>query len=297
MKRDTWKRNHILAALPLSFVVLAAWSAAQAPPPAPAPGATTPPKRVGGFVPGQKREPEDPATVARGKTLYEINCRGCHGPDLRGGDMGGPNLLRSPAALSDQHGEQIVPIIQGSRQKSGMPAINISPEDAQAVAAYVRTVIGGIGVQGKPPGEGAEDPDIIVGNAAEGKAYFDAKCSSCHSVTNDLKGLASRITDQKKLQSTWVAGGRETDELSPARTPTAEVKLNSGQTLSGLVVHIDDFLVTLKLADGSVRSIVRSGPEDPKITIHDPMQKHREMLSDYTDKDIHDVTAYLITLK
>jgi cytochrome c oxidase cbb3-type subunit 3 len=75
------------------------------------------------------------------------------------------------------------------------------------------------------------------------------------------------------------------------------VKLNSGQTLSGLVAHIDDFLVTLKLADGSERSIVRSGPEDPKITIHDPMQKHREMLSEYTDKDIHDVTAYLITLK
>ena len=286
----------MLAALPLSLVVFAVWSTAQAPP-APSRGTPAAPKRVGGFVPGQKREAENPATVARGKTLFEINCRSCHGPDLRGGDMGGPNLLRSPAALSDQHGEQIVPIIQGSRQKSGMPAINISPEDAQAVAAYVRTIIGGIGSQGRPPGEGGADPDIIVGNAEEGKAYFNTKCSSCHSVTGDLKGYASRITDQKKLQSTWVAGGRESDELSPARIPTAEAKLSSGETLSGQLVYIDDFLVTLKFADGGERSIVRSSPDNPKITIHDPMQKHRELLSEYTDKDIHDVTAYLITLK
>src|SRR5262249_27691061 len=76
-------------------------------------------QREGGFVPGQKRAPSDPAQVARGKTLYGVNCRSCHGPDLRGGDMGGPNLLRSQAALSDLDGELIVPIIQGSRKNMG----------------------------------------------------------------------------------------------------------------------------------------------------------------------------------
>ena len=75
-----------------------------------------PQQPVGGFVPGQKRPPIDPAVVARGKTLYGINCKGCHGADLRGGDMGGPNLLRSQVALSDRDGESIVPIIQGGRQ-------------------------------------------------------------------------------------------------------------------------------------------------------------------------------------
>src|SRR5205085_12690780 len=79
--------------------------------------------RAGGFVPGQQRRPEDPAQVARGKTLYGINCTGCHGADLRGGDMGGPNLLRSQLALSDKEGELIVPIIEGSRQNNGMPAV------------------------------------------------------------------------------------------------------------------------------------------------------------------------------
>jgi cytochrome c oxidase cbb3-type subunit III len=279
-----------------------AWRQAPAPPPAQSsPSQPAPPARSerqeGGFVPGQKRAPEDPALVARGKTLYEINCRSCHGPDLRGGDMGGPNLLRSPAALSDQHGEAIIPIIQGARQKMGMPAINISATDAAAVAAYVRSVVGSIGVQGRPPSEGQTDPDIIVGNASRGKVYFDKKCSGCHSVTTDLKGLASRIPDQKTLQSTWVAGGRDTEDPVPARMPTADVTLPSGETVSGTVIHLDDFLITLQLPDGSQRSISRWSAAAPKIVLHDPLERHRELLHEMTDKDIHDVTAYLITLK
>src|SRR6516165_3315381 len=74
----------------------------------------------GGFVPGQQRPPGDPAQIERGKTLYGISCTGCHGADLRGGDLGGPNLLRSQVALSDRNGEAIIPIIQGSRKDAGM---------------------------------------------------------------------------------------------------------------------------------------------------------------------------------
>src|SRR5215467_1534837 len=108
----------------------------------------------GGFVPGQQRPPGDPAQIERGKALYGINCTGCHGADLRGGDMGGPNLLRSQAALSDKEGELIIPIIQGSRQSGGMPAINLPPDDAKAVAAYVRSIMETIGRQGTPPSVG-----------------------------------------------------------------------------------------------------------------------------------------------
>src|SRR5258708_29392008 len=97
-----------------------------------------PPRRQGGFVPGQRRAPEVRAVVERGKAVYGISCRGCHGADLRGGDMGGPNLLRSPLALADREGEKIVPVIQGSLQAGGMPAIPMSPADAKATAAYVR---------------------------------------------------------------------------------------------------------------------------------------------------------------
>src|SRR3954452_2072120 len=108
-------------------------------------------RRQGGFVPGQQRAPGDPAQIARGKALYGISCTGCHGADLRGGDMGGPNLLRSQLALSDREGELIEPVIQGSRQSAGMPAIPMSPADAKAVAAYVRSVLETIGRQGMPP--------------------------------------------------------------------------------------------------------------------------------------------------
>jgi len=249
------------------------------------------------FVPGQKRPPEDPAVVKRGKTLYEVNCRGCHGQDLRGGDMGGPNLLRSPVALTDQHGEQITPIIHGSRQKMGMPAIDISDPDALAVAAYVRTVIGSIGGQGKPPSEGHADPSILVGNAAEGKSYFDARCASCHSASGDMKAFVASAKDQKKMQSAWVEGGRRTGEISAKRTPTADVTLASGEKFSGFVLELDEFLITLQLSDGTVRSFDRVSATDPAVSIHDPLEKHREMLAQYTDKDIHDVTAYLETLK
>src|SRR5215467_11758078 len=105
-------------------------------------------RRPGGFVPGQQRAPGDPEQIARGKTLYGVHCTGCHGADLRGGDMGGPNLLRSQVALSDHDGELIVPVILGSRQSSGMPAISINNNDAKAVAAYVRSIEETIGRQG-----------------------------------------------------------------------------------------------------------------------------------------------------
>lgn len=287
-----FKRFLVAAALLGLLVGTADRGSAQAPPQAP--------RRAGGFVPGQKRAPEDPAQVARGKTLFDINCRACHGADLRGGDMGGPNLLRSPAALSDLNGEMIVPIIHGSRKDMGMPAIGLSDEDAKAVAAYVRSVIETIGVQGKPPSS-KEPPSILVGNAAEGKSYFAAKCASCHSATGDLQGIASKVSDPKILQNTWLAGERRERRGSPSQTeegptPTAIISLASGENVEGKLVKIDDFIVTVEQADGTIVSFRREG-DTPKVVIHDPLKAHRDMLPQYTDKDIHDVTAYLVTLK
>ena len=256
------------------------------------------------MVPGQKRTVEDPAVVARGKTLYEVSCRGCHGADLRGGDMGGPNLLRSPVALSDHDGELIVPIIQGARQNSGMPAIPMSPEDGKAVAAYVRSIVATIGVQGRPPATGKPAPSILVGDASAGQAYFAAKCAACHSPTGDLHGFAARFSDPKALQNTWVAGGSRMRRFGPPsptapnsrRTPIASVTLPSGERVEGPLLQIDDFLLTVGMADGTVRTFSRDG-DVPKVEVRDPMKVHRDLLAVYTDKDIHDVTAYLETLK
>jgi cytochrome c oxidase cbb3-type subunit 3 len=263
--------------------------------------------RAGGFVPGQQRPAGDPAQIERGKALYGINCTSCHGADLRGGDMGGPNLLRSQVALSDKDGELIVPIIEGSRQNSGMPAIPIKAEDAKAVAAYVRSIMATIGRQGMPPSVGKAPPTILVGDAAAGQTYFAAKCASCHSATGDLQGVATRISDPKQLQNTWVSGGGgrrggggggRGAAPGPAdpRAVMVTVAMPSGEKLEGRLVLIDDFLVSLRLADDTVHTVSRNG-DVPKVEVHDPMKAHRDLLSVYTDKDMHDVTAYLVTLK
>ena len=230
-----------------------------------------------------------------------MNCVSCHGVDLRGGDLGGPNLLRSQIALSDENGELILPIIQGSRQDDGMPAIPISPEDGLAVAAYIRSVVETIGSQGKPPSVGKEAPSILVGDAGAGQAYFAAKCGSCHSATGDLQGIAARITDPKALQTTWVSGGGRRRRIpapgtASPRTVTVTVTLPSGERVEGQLIRIDDFLVTVGLTDGTPRTF-RRDEDVPKVEVHDPMQAHRDLLAVYTDKDIHDVTAYLETLK
>ena len=257
-------------------------------------------------MPGQQRPPGDPVQIARGKTLYGISCTGCHGADLRGGDIGGPNLLRSQVALSDRNGELIIPIIQGSRKDAGMPAIDMPPADAAAVAAYVRSVMETIGRQGFPPSIGKEAPSVLVGNAAEGQAYFAVKCASCHSATGDLKGIATRISDPKTAAE-HLGGRRRTAadaaadaaalQAEPsARTVTAAVTLPSGERAEGRLVRIDDFLVSLALSDGTIRTFRRDG-DTPKVEVHDPMQAHRDLLAVYTDKDMHDLTAYLVTLK
>ncbi|MBZ5627155.1 MAG: cytochrome C, partial [Acidobacteriia bacterium] len=72
--------------------------------------------------------------------------------------------------------------------------------------------------------------------------------------------------------------------------------LASGQKVEGRLGRIDDFLVTLTDAEGRLRSFPRKG-DQLRVEIHDPMQPHLDLLPVYTDKDIHNVTAYLVTLK
>jgi cytochrome c oxidase cbb3-type subunit 3 len=267
--------------------------------PAPAPGAGDPTATF----PGQQRALAAPEVITRGGTLYGISCRSCHGTDLRGGDMGGPNLLRSQVVLADQHGELIAPIIQGGRRDQGMPAIPMAPDDMTAVAEYLHSVVSTARGQGAPPPGPPVVLNILVGNAAAGQAYFQAKCSSCHSTSGDLQGIAARVTDPTQLQNLWVSGGSSGRGGPPAggsgaasRVTTATVTLPNGQVVDGTLRRIDDFVVTLGLPDGSERTF-RRDDDVPKVEVHDPQDGHRNLLPVLTDKDLHDVTAYLVTLK
>lgn len=256
-----------------------------------------------GTFPAQQRPPGDPAAIERGRALYSVNCTSCHGVDLRGGQLNGPNLLRSQLMLNDQDGELLLPIVQGARADKGMPPLPLQPDDVKAVAAYIHSVLASAERQGAPP-PGAEPVlDVLVGDAAAGQAYFAAKCSSCHSTTGNLAGIGARVPDAKTLQNLWVSGGRTggrgfrgAGPPSDARAVTATIALDGGGKLEGRVVRYDDFLITLALEDGSRRTVRREG-DKPKIEIRDPLEPHRALLAVYTDKDIHDVTAYLVTVK
>jgi len=288
-----------------------------APPATQAPATAQPPAggrgRGQATFPAQQRPAGDPAVIERGKTLFDVNCRLCHGADLRGGDMGGVNLLRSQLVLNDKDGELILPVVQNGRQNPGMPVMPpfpLPPEDVKAIAEYVHSVVATARPQGAPP-PGAEVPlNIVVGDAKAGAAYFASKCASCHSATGDLQGIATRVSEPVQLQNLWVAGigggggrgGRGTaagaapTEAASRRPVTVAVTTADGQRVEGRLDRIDDFIVTLTPADGMQRTFRRVG-DVPKIEITDPLQGHKKLFLQYTDKDIHDVTAYLVTLK
>jgi cytochrome c oxidase cbb3-type subunit III len=251
--------------------------------------------------PAQLRPPDDPAQVERGKQVYSVACRACHGPDLRGGDMGGPNLLRSPVMLNDVSGELLLPIVRGSRVNAGMPAIELSDADAKAVAIYVHSVLATARAQGAPPPGDVPALRVLVGDAAAGEVYFKEKCVSCHSASGDLAGIASRVPDVVQLQNLWVAGGRndrnnDTDDSPSRRDVIATITQAGGAKVEGRLDRIDDFIVSIVLADGTRRTF-RRVDDAPKIEIDDPLAAHRKLLETYFDRDMHNVTAFLATLK
>jgi cytochrome c oxidase cbb3-type subunit III len=312
-------RQHVILGAAAGVLISGIFLSAQGGPPQAPPGGQPPAGgrgggRAGQSFPAQQRKLADPAVIERGGTLYGINCRLCHGPDLRGGDMGGVNLLRSPLVLNDLDGELIYPVVKNGRNPEGrppMPPLPLAEDDVKAIAAHIHSVAARMAGQGgPPPRETPVELNILVGDAASGKRYVDANCASCHT---DLAGVASRYPTPMALQNAWVAGGGGGGRgrggpggggpggggaEAPARTPkpvTAVITTRDGQRVEGRLDRIDDFLVTLTLADGTQKTFSRAGGVPVQIT--DPLAGHKQLWLKLTDNDIHDVTAYLVTLK
>ena len=169
--------------------------------------------------------------------------------------------------------------------------LGLPGRDGMAVLRNLRTT-------GRDPGRN-RPATIVVGDAAQGQTYFGATCAKCHSPAGDLKGLATKYPEPRTLQQVWLAGtaagGRGAAPVAAPKT-LITVTLPSGEVVKGEQARLDDFIVSLKLPDGSVRTIPRNG-DVPKLEIHDPLQPHRALVPTYTDRDIHNLTAYLVTLK
>ena len=256
--------------------------------------------RAGGFT-QYTRPLAPPDVLTRGKALYETNCASCHAVDLRGtADGKYPNLLRSGTALADKKGELVAAAIA-----KHAPPITLIEADAVAVAEYIHSIHATMGGQGSPPGRNPTNVElnILVGDPAAGETIYAAACTTCHSLTGDLKGIGSKYSDARALQNAWVAGssgrfggggGRGGGGVGNPVTVT----MTDGSKLQGTLVRKDDWLIILNLADGTRKSMART--PTMKIDVTDPQAAHKKMvveLDDPANKKMHDVTAYLWTIK
>ena len=243
-----------------------------------------------GVVEYPARKPGDPAAVERGATLYGVSCRFCHGADLRGGDGGGPNLLRSTVVLDDDQGERIGPVLQAGR--GAMPPFTFTSEQTRDLAAYLH----GFQVTSRTQ---PSTVSILVGDARRGQRYVAEACGACHS-TERLTAFANTpsLADPKVLQQMWLMPGFAGRGIAPIPAPItrAVVIVPPAQRVEGELVRMDDFTISLKLADGSVRTFTTTGTKTA-VEVLDPLAPHKALLSKYTDADIHDVTAYLVSLR
>ena len=243
------------------------------------------------------RPPAPPEQVAHGQQVFRSNCGFCHGSDARGGEAG-PNLVRDEVVLRDQNGELITPIVQNGIPAQGMPKFALSTADITDIAAWLHSQP--LSDRGAP-----STLDILVGNARQGASYFNGAghCTQCHSATGDLAGIGSR-SEPKAIQNLIVSGGggrsfgrRSAGAAAPKVPPTTvTVTLPSGQTITGDLDHISAFVVALRTPDGTYRSFARHDAI-PKVVVTNPLQRHIDMLSQWRDSDIHNLTAYLVTLK
>jgi cytochrome c oxidase cbb3-type subunit III len=239
---------------------------------------------------GLGRQP-DAKLAGDGEKIFGPTCGFCHGADGRGGQ--GPDLLRSPVVLDDDKGELIGPVVQNGRPNKGMPAFSSMTEDQiRAIAEFLHMQVELAANRGT-----YQVQNIVTGNAQAGEAYFkgEGKCTACHSVTGDLAHIGSKMEPLDLQAAELYPEARNNDFGGTRPQRQVTVTLADGKKLTGSLKHLDDFYVSLDDAQGQYHTITLA--KGVKVEVEDKLAAHRKMLDKYTDKQIHDLTAYLVTLK
>ena len=229
--------------------------------------------------------PESPG-VAAGKSQFGQTCGFCHGLDGRGG-ANGPDLLHSGLVSHDVGGNLIGTVVRNGRPEKGMPAFQLSDAEIGNIAQFLHAQAKiAASVYQRVPSEYPLEK-LLVGNAAEGKAFFQGagNCAGCHSATSDLAHIASKYKPFDLQTRIAFPSGAET---------TVTVKDSSGKIFSGTQVYADEFLITLRDKSGWFHTWKRDTVE---AQTHNPLLAHEKLLKTYTDKNLHDIFAYLVTLK
>ena len=258
-----------------------------------------PPRRPAGFGIGRPGPLEghgsiDPEAVKRGKSQFVATCGFCHGANATGGESG-PDLIRSVLVSHDKDGDAIGPVILNGRPDKGMPKFAMTKAQISDIAAFLHEK-----AEEKSNRGAYKILNVVTGNPTAGHAYFSSHCASCHSPTGDLAHVASKY-DPVALQARFLypRGGRRRGR-GPSE-PVVPVKVTvttpSGESVSGTLEHIDDFNVSLRDSDGQFHSWLRDRTPGLKVEVHDPLAQHAELLDQYSDADMHNILAYLETLK
>ena len=281
-----FRMSHVAVALALVFELTGLTVRAQQPP-----QANRPPAQAGpppGFLNSGKAP--DPAAVERGQRVYVATCGFCHGSSAKGGE-GGPDLIRAVPVLRDEGGNLLGPIIQKGRQ--GMPAFpNMTMDQIKDISAFLRSR-----TQAAANRMSYKILNVVTGDAKAGANYFNQKCKSCHSPTGDLARVGNKYGEPANLQNRFLypAGqGRGPMGGGGMRQPTLATVKEGGKTITGTLEYRDDFTLGVRNAEGIYQSFDVS-----RITydLKDPYAEHERLLPLYTDKDMHDILAYLVTLK
>lgn len=235
-----------------------------------------------------KAGPMAAENVQRGEKLFNSSCAFCHGPAAKGTSTG-PSLIDSSEVRHDKDGDLIGTTVREGRVDKGMPAFPIFDKNqvADLVAFLHARVALSDSVETAGPAGGYQLQRLLTGNAAAGKAYFDGAggCAKCHSPKGDLAGVA------KKYQPSEL----EARFLYPKGVrPSVTITLPSGKKVQGTLMHHDAFYVAIVDAEGKYHSWPLPGV---KVDTNDPLSGHLALLDKYTNKDVHDVFAYLETLK
>jgi cytochrome c oxidase cbb3-type subunit 3 len=221
--------------------------------------------------------------VNAGKALFRQTCGFCHGPDARGAS--GPDLLRSVLVSHDVDGNLIGPVIRNGRPARGMPAFQLSDRQIRDIAAFLHAEAQKAAFVARRIPLEYPLSKLLVGNAVEGKTYFEKHCTECHSPQRDLAHIASKYTPFDLQARIAFPSGKP---------PQLTVKDRSGHVFTGEQVYADAFFVSLKDRDGWLHSWPR---KEVQVEVHDPLAAHEMLLQRYTDQDIHNLFAYLETLK
>lgn len=244
----------------------------------------------------------DPVAAERGAKIWAAQCIDCHGTWARGTDKG-PNLIRSVLMLHDRYGDHLGPFLRnGHRLQSGALGDTLTAAQITDLSNFIYQRIYDT-LRGSPI---FVMHDILTGDAAAGKAYFNGtgRCSTCHSPTGDLAHIGSKY-DPPTLQARFLnprpmagRGGRASagGPAGPdAKQVTLTVTPRGGPSVTGTPVVFDDFDVAVRDARGDYHAWKRT--PDLKVVKNDPYAVHDELITEYTNKNMHDILAYLVTLK